>query len=449
MRSFATAMALGFRGSVAGRRVAGYRRDRSPRRGIAVGAMSPRVGAVRVAGRPRIRAGRPCLAAAVIGIGALIAACMLLGLPVVAAAQAPRPDAPPSNDYGSWVVAHRLPLPLDGRALDLSARWPDESAATRSRASGGARATPDAVVAIAITGTLSYAIDGSEIDAMARRSGGTRFEADGPFVRLPAGARLVASDPDAHRYVFELDADGDRDLRLLTSRLAAHSLVPLSEAANALSGRLDVEVLKPSMAAAANGPGSLGNPRSQPRDGATLRPSGFPVHALLSGGSLGGGSLSGGLLVVSSFVALIALGMLRRFRPEQRLVARARRAHRAVGDEAAHLGPAYDGVVAASGRLMEAVSTTIERIGSASDTLSRTAWVVSSAARCRRVALRQERLAEVARLATLTDRLEELATELASLRVGRARAADLEGLLGDLGEHIDVAVGADREANAV
>src|SRR5207244_11998222 len=97
---------------------------------------------------------------------------------------------------------------------------------------------------LVLTGTVSSTIDGSLIDAFGRDLASARY-ADGPYVLLPPGARVVDSDATRHRYVVEIPRTGWMPIAFTIAPLASARLVPMDEAKESLTGAIEVAVVDP------------------------------------------------------------------------------------------------------------------------------------------------------------------------------------------------------------
>lgn len=307
-------------------------------------------------------------------------------------------------------VTRRLVLPLDGSPLDL---------APLAYAPGGR-------IRFVIEGAVFSTVDGSSFDAFSRRVGDRVVQEDGGFIVLPPGARMIESDPLAHRYVIEIDALPSAPIAFATSKLVARYLLPRSEVVERLDGDIMIEVLTP--------------PRAVVGSGALQAARGAP--------DLGEDDALG------SFLALVALPLpllllLRRTPEERRQLRRIGRALRAIDAEARRLGPAFLPVIDAAKRVSETARGIGRDVERARAAFRRTAWVESGAAaeRRRRVQDREQDL--VRRLSSLAEQFEVLATELAAVDLEGVSTAALAERLRELTHELDEAVAARQEAEKV
>jgi hypothetical protein len=309
-------------------------------------------------------------------------------------------------------VSERLVLPLDGRPLDVAPF-----------------ARPfDGRIRIVIDGAVFSSVDGNAYDAFTRRVGDRVLQEDGPFVLLPPGARVLESDPIAHRYTVELPARATAPLAFATSKLVSRYFLPRSEVAHRLDGKITVEVLAPTASpAASTAPpsfeASLAQP-TPPEDGGD--PLGFWV-ALFS-------------------MPLPLLWLLRRSPEEQRQLRRIERAMRAIDAEAHRLGPAFLPVISAARRVSDAADGIGRDAKRARAAYRRTAWVESSAAGLRRQEVQEREGELVHRLSKLAEQLEVLATELTAVDLDGASTRRLSTRLRDLMQELEEAVAARNEA---
>jgi len=338
-----------------------------------------------------------------VGHGSRLARRALLALVVLWAPLRARAD---------WTVTERLALPRSGAPVDLS-----------SFAKPG-----EDPVRVVLSGTYSFALDGSRIDAMGATTRSGRDVAVGPFVRLPPGARVVASDPAAHRYTVEVPRAEHMAVALNVIPLAMRHLIGVREARDGLVGAIEVEHLV-TMAEAIG-----------------VVPDHEPSAVV-------GRRADGGVPVawVAVVLGLVGVGSWAGWRSRRRrgavrsLRRRARRAHRAIVREIAALGPAFDPVGASVERLLEVVEQHAAHHGALTRALSRTAWTRSAEADGRRRAL-SERRAEVLRsLAAIVDRMEGLATDLAARGAESTRARGAEALMRELSDELDTVASVNRE----
>ncbi|HJL16788.1 MAG TPA: hypothetical protein RMH99_14085 [Sandaracinaceae bacterium LLY-WYZ-13_1] len=327
---------------------------------------------------------------------------LLLAAPVAA-------REPEGAEAPAWTVERRVPLPRSGAPLDLAQL-------------AGPGEDP---VRVALVGSYSFLLDGSEIDAMSRTVSGRRDVAAGPFVVLPRGARVVASDPVAHRYELEVPRAPSMPLALNVMRLSTRHLIPASEARAQLTGVMHVEHLVPPPPPPTAAEAAVRT--------ATEGASSVPVTAWAGGAS---GALA--------LVGLALVWARRRREPVEACLRRARRARRAIAREVLAVGPAYDPVSASADRLHEAAEQTAAHHRSIRAALRRTASMASA----RRAELEAKRDAALARLEGLARRLEDTATQLAGRAADAARADGVERLVATLGADLDAAVEAEEELAA-
>jgi len=304
--------------------------------------------------------------------------------------------APASAQPAPWTVAHRVALPLDGRPIDLAPLAGEDP------------------IRIALAGSLSFSVDGSEVDALGA-TGSRRDVASGPFVVLPPGARVVASDPASHRYELEIPRAPSMPVAFNVAPLAMRHLMTASEARASLTGAIELEVLTPPPAPAA----------VVTRELEEAPPSGW---------------LGGGL----GLTALFGLGFVlarRRRDPVRASLGRARRAARSIAKECAALGPAFDPVAASSERLLEAAARTEMHWRAAQKAIERTRWAASATEERARLHEQAESARE--RLAGIAARLEQTATALAGRRVESTSALGADALLDELKDDLDAAVSAE------
>lgn len=320
---------------------------------------------------------------------------LLLLVPAAAHAQA------------DWTVVHRASLPATGAPVDLSTL----------------AASNEDPVRVRLSGTYSFSVDGSRIDAMGRTLGGERDTTGGPYVVLPPGSVVVESDPVAHRYVIDVPRGADMTLRFNVYGLATRHLLTATEARARLTGAIEVEHLAPP-------------PPPPPAPTATQ-------HVARAATGVSPFAWAGGGL---SLFALLGLGLVfarRRRDPIRELTRRASRAHDAIAREVIALGPAFDPVAASAARLIEAAQQHAAHHGSLERALARTAEM--SGAQARRMDLAAKKGEVRAKLEDLVARLEETAAELAGRNADATRARGVEAMLSTLGDDLDAAVSAEEE----
>jgi len=324
----------------------------------------------------------------------LVALALCLGLASSAAAQH---------------VLTRVSLPVDGRWVDVRAFVPPG----------------DAPVRVALTGTLSSAADGSEIDAMSRWAAGARIDAEGPFVVLPRGSRLLEQDPGIHRYVIEIPRQDDMRVAFDVTPIATRHLMTPTEVRAGLSGAVEMEILAPPLAPAVL---ALPSPRAE--------------TSLLPFAAFAGGAAGAPLLALFGWL----FARRRRRRVDERLLRRSRAALRAVERESAPLGPAFGEVAVQARHMLDGALDVQRHFRAARAAERRTRGLRAEGAAARRGELREQQREALTRLRDIAERLEETATQLASHGAGQARTQDLDALLRGLDMEVSTAVSADEEA---
>lgn len=283
----------------------------------------------------------------------------------------------------------------------------------------------DGPVRVELRGTITSHVDGSTFDALSRWNGARRLTSDDPWILVPEGARIVEEDPEAHRYVLEIPRHGRARFELLARRLAHEHFLTPSELSARTTGAIEVRLLDPVPMAV---------PVQIARADAT---SGVPL-AYLAGGA--GAPL---LLVLA-----MGLARRRRRRGDRVLLARAKKAVRAVCRETERLGPAFDDVATASRRMLDGAIAVVHHLDEVRAALRRTRALRSRGAHERRADLHRAAREALDRLAQIVDRLETTATQLAAQTASHAASRDVEALLGALDAEITTAVSADDEARA-
>ncbi len=303
-----------------------------------------------------------------------------------------------------WTVAHRAALPPSGEPIELAAlARPDEE-----------------TVRVRLSGSYSFLVDGSEIDALGARRAGEEDVSGPSLVALPPGARVIERDPALHRYTIEIPRAASMPVALNPAPLAMRHLITVSEARASLQGAIFVEHLVP--------------PPPPPPAMAVVAREASAVSPLAW---LGAGAALLGLF------GLGAVGVRRRRDPVLALLRRARRAQRAIERECAGLGPAFDPVAASTARLLEAAERSEHHRREVERALSRTAW--TSAATAERARLHEQSEGARKRLAQIAQRLEQTVTALAGRRAAAHRAEGVDTLLGELEGDLDAAVSAEEE----
>lgn len=295
----------------------------------------------------------------------------------------------------TFAASRRFTLPLDGTPVDL--------AQLASCSSG--------VLRVEFSGTVSSSIDGSELDAVSRWEGPTQQPWVGPFVLLPAGSRMVESDPVGRRYVFEVPCTDAMPVRFDVMPLAIRRLVSRTEADRTLQGAIEAEITVP------------GFP--------TLRAdrASMTVHWAMAG------TVAAGLVMLRR----------RRNREELRLQRRAKTLASGIRRHVRSLGPAFGGVEASSFKLLEVIRALREEVEQTRHTLHQIAMLGESAASERREWLVSRETSALERMRLLVKRLEQLVAQLASHALESRTPADVDTLLRCLEDEVARAVRAERE----
>ena len=302
-------------------------------------------------------------------------------------------------------VTERLALPADGSPLDL------DSVLGPSRI-------------VELRGTFSNAHDGSEIDPFARRGESARFQADGPFVLVPPGTEVLEEDLEGHHYVLRFPEDTRATLAFAIARLAGQQLHTRTEAANLLTGR--IEVLVHGVA-----------PVPVEAETAAIVPTPPAPESTTMGwlwGLLGLIPVGGGLLFWRS-----------RRDEWKEWLARASAAVRSIEREAARLGPAFDDAVGASRDLHERAKKMRAHAAEIAAAQARIAGT-SGEATARKEQLVAEGKALEVNMEALVGRLEGVAAQMSTQVAGQAKVRDLDDTLAAVGRELDIAIAADREA---
>lgn len=299
-----------------------------------------------------------------------------------------------------WTVAERIALPLEGPIDLASVARPDEDP-----------------MRIVITGSYTFLLDGSEIDAVGVEHGDRR---EAGVVALPPGSRVIDSDPVAHRYTIEIPRAASMPMSLRIGPLAMRHLITVSEARANLQGAIHVEHLVP--------------PPPPPPAMAVVasEASNVPIVYWLAG-VLGIGLIGAGGVWQAQ----------RRREPVAILVRRAQRARRAIARECATLGPAFDPVSASALRLLEATEQTAAHDRALAAAIARTEW--AAGAKEDHAKLLERKATARKRLIELVTRLEQTATQLAGRSADAARAMGVDSLLDELGTDLDAASEAEEE----
>ena len=302
-------------------------------------------------------------------------------------------------------VTDRLALPADGSPLDLEPMLGPTRTAV-------------------LQGTFSNAHDGSEIDPFARRSESARFQADGPFVLVPPETEVLEEDLAGHRYVLRFPEGARATIAFAIGRLAGQQLQTRTEAANLLTGRIEVLVhgvpLAP-VVAVDPVPADIVAPVPEESNGWLW-------------GLLGLIPIGGGLLLWRS-----------RRDEWKEWLARAAAAVKNIEREGARLGPAFDDAVAASRDLHErAVKMRQHAVEVAAARARITGSSGEAAAKKEQLAAQLKSL-EV-NMEALVGRLEGVAAQMSAQVADQTKVDDLDSTLAAVGRELDIALAADREA---
>lgn len=318
-----------------------------------------------------------------------------------------------SSAHAEEVVRQRFALPLEGMSVDISSVV-------------GPGAEP---VRIRVFGTVTSSMDGSEMDALSRRVGTTHYESEGPFVRLPAGSRVVESDPEIHRYTFEVPRQPVMPLSVNLAPLAARNLVTHSELVASCNGALEVEVLGPPLPVMAGSVEDVG------------RGSWFQLRHAVALGVLA-------LLLLIGVALRVFVGR-QRARPELIVLRRVRIAARAIEVESRTLGPAFDHVVATASHLLGTSRLVRDHLVDTRAALKKTRSLRADGAATQRRKLEEQQVGILTCLTGIAERLEETAADLAARGAGRRRAHGVDdpaAIIAALQQEVESAVSATREA---
>ncbi len=319
----------------------------------------------------------------------------------------------PAQAQEQDVVVQSERLPLDGQAIEL-----------------GGDNTSRRVI---LRGTVTSRLDGSSYDAFTRVSSDRRVVLpDGPFVILPEGSTIVSEDREVARYEIQLESAGPFSIAFNPAPIAARNLVTFSEAADSLSGAIEVEVYGAPVApepAIIAGQGRVAEPEKKPSR-----------VALMVGAAL-----------VIPFVFFMVLMRRRPNKSEEHLLlARARVANRGIDDEQRRLGPAFADVATASDELLEQAVALTKSVKAIDDGLARSKQYDNSDGAARqREQLQNDRATTVERIRAIAERLEETATQLVAQVAGQAQPGGIEASLDQLKGEIKTAIDAEQEARAL
>lgn len=322
------------------------------------------------------------------------------------------------------VVAWALALVVAAIAAEASAQ---ERVVATLRIDGWDRADVSWVhgptARVLLRGTLSCAIDGSEIDAMEVVSA-SRVLGDGSPLAFPPGSRLVERR-GPHAYLFEVPTGAGASIALNVPALASRHLVTASELRQSLSGVIVAEVL---------GPEGVPLAEAAPVATASVAPG-------LSPAALAG--------AVTLSVPLLALGIVlarRRSRDrEAELMARVARARSAIAREAKVLGPAFDGAFASASALGDAALRQRAHIAELDRAIARSGWVRGGAASATLLSIHARRDEARARLESIVDQLEETVVRMAACVADRSAIAGLERDLARARSEVEVGESVEQE----
>lgn len=282
-----------------------------------------------------------------------------------------------------------------------------------------------APIRVVVRGTLTCALDGSEIDALEVVTP-TRTLADVSPLVFPEGTQLVERRGD-HAYLFEVPPGRGTSIALNVAAIAGRHLVTASEARSAITGAIMVEVLGAPAAPVASTPAL-----------AVVEPASTQPLAL-AGAAVGLPMLAFGLFLATR----------RRRAPEAELIARATRAQRAIVREARTLGPAFDGALVSAETLFASAIRQRAHLAELDRALARTGWVSSAGAAAGLDVLRARRAEGVARLDAIVARLEETVVRMAACVADRTAIADLARDLERLRGELEVGESVEQELASI
>ena len=311
------------------------------------------------------------------------------------------------------IVLHETSLPLNGQPVDLAAYAPPG----------------DGPMTIVVKGTVSCSIDGSQIDAYARKTESLNFEADGPFLLLPEGATVTKAQRDINKYTISIPKSAAMPIRFHPHSLTTRFMVTRSKLISSLSGALSVSVLGPAPVA------------------------GTEIPAKTSPSKKAGASVASivGLSAVAVLLPLMGLLFLRSRKQDDlsELVARAARARQLIHQECKRLGPAFDDVAASGESIHDGIHALRSNIDDTHAALKRTEWTKSDAAEKKRDELRDRVKSATGQIGDLVERLEETAASLASQTAGQSAPKGIEDALNSLTDELDTALKSADEADAI
>ena len=279
---------------------------------------------------------------------------------------------------------------------------------------------------VELRGSITSHVDGSTFDALSRWNGDTRLTSDDPWVTFPEGTRIVEEDPAAHRYVVAIPRRSSGRVELLARRIAHEHFLTPGDLTGRTTGAIEVRLLERVPVA---------TPVSSTR---TSTAGDLPLAAYLAGGA-------GAPLLL---VLLFGVAQRRRRRPDRALVARARKAVRAIDRETERLGPAFADVAGMGRRMLDGVLAVQRHLEEVRAALRRTRGLRSPGASERRADLHRAGREALDRLACFVDRLEGTATRLAAQTASHAKSPEVDALLAALDSELSTAVSADDEARA-
>ncbi|AKF11689.1 hypothetical protein DB32_008838 [Sandaracinus amylolyticus] len=281
---------------------------------------------------------------------------------------------------------------------------------------------PGATVRVLLRGTLSNAIDGSEIDAMHVTTASRSMEDASPLV-FPAGARLI-EQRGPHAYLVEVPAGAGATIGLNVPALAARHLVTVSELRASLSGVIVAEVLGDEAAPIVHD-----------------APTAAVVEPRVSPAGLAGAvTLSVPLLVLG-----IVLARRRRHDHDAALMARVTKARAAIAREAKVLGAAFDGAFASASALVDAATRQRAHLVELDRAIGRSAWVRSEAASATLSTMHARRAEARAKLESIVAQLEETVVRMAACVADRSAIAGLERDLARARSEVEVGESVEAE----
>lgn len=278
---------------------------------------------------------------------------------------------------------------------------------------------PGPTVRVVLRGTLSNAIDGSEIDAMHVTTASRSLEDGSPLV-FPAGARLVEQRGPSV-YLVELPAGQGASIGLNVPALAARHLVTASELRASLTGVILVEVLG--------------------EDAPPVVTSVAAAPVTSSSAALAGAAMLS--------LPLLALGLVlarrRRTDRDAALMARVARARAAITREARTLGAAFEGALASANALAEAAGRQRAHLVELDRAIARAGWVRSEAASASLATMHARRAEGLAKLEAIVAQLEETVVRMAACVADRSAIAGLERDLARARSEVEVGESVEQE----